>query len=69
VWVGLLQGLAGEAGGDHAGEVWAGGDVVVGAVQRVGDGFLGGLGLGDLVVEVGELALGESAPAIDGLWL
>ena len=62
----LLQGLTGEAGGDHLGEVGAGGDVVVRAVQRVGDGFLGRLGLGDLVGEVGELALGESAPAIDG---
>jgi hypothetical protein len=66
--VGFLQGLAGEAGGDHVGEVGACGDVVVWAVQRVGDGFPRGLGLGDLVVQVGELALGESAPTIDGLW-
>ena len=28
--MGFLQGLAGEAGGDHVGEVGAGGDVVVG---------------------------------------
>jgi hypothetical protein len=59
---GFLQGLTGEAGGDQVGEVGAGGDVVVGAVQRVGDGFLRGLGLGDLFVEVG-----EAAPAIDGV--
>jgi hypothetical protein len=65
---GFLQGLAGEAGGDRVGEVGAGGDVVVGTVQRVGEGFLGGLGLGDLFVEVGELALGECAPAVGGLW-
>jgi hypothetical protein len=56
--VGFLQGLTGEAGSD----------VVVWAVQRVGEGFLGGLGLGDLFVEVGELALGVAAPALDGLW-
>jgi hypothetical protein len=65
--VGFLQGLAGEAAGDHAGEVGAGGDVVVWAVQRVGDGFLRGLGLGNLVVEVGELTLGELPPAVDGV--
>jgi hypothetical protein len=32
----------------------------------VGDDFLGGLGLGDLLVEVGELAVGEAAPALAG---
>src|SRR5215207_6419713 len=45
VWVGFLQGLAGEAGGDDAGGFGAGGEVVVWAVQRVGDRFLRGLGL------------------------
>ena len=67
MWVGLLQGLAGEAGGDDAGALGAGGEVVVGAGQAVGDDVLGGLGLGDLLVEVGELAVGEAAPALDGL--
>jgi hypothetical protein len=33
----------------------------------VGDDFLRGLGLGDLLVEIGELAVGESAPALDAL--
>jgi hypothetical protein len=65
--VGFLQGLTGKAAGEHLGEVGACGDVVVSAVQRVGDGLLRGLGLGDLFVEVGELASGESASAIDGL--
>ena len=37
-----------------------------GAGQAVGDDFLGGLGLGDLLVEVGELAVGEAAPALAG---
>jgi len=64
--VGFLQGFAGEAGGDDPGGFGAGGDVVVRAGQAVGDDFLGGLGLGDLFVEVGELGLGEAAPALDG---
>jgi hypothetical protein len=67
VLVGLLRGLGGETGSDHVGEVGACGDVVVWAVQCVGESFLGGMGLGDLLVEVGELALGESSPAPDGL--
>jgi hypothetical protein len=66
VWVGFLQGFAGEAGGDDAGGFAAGGEVVVGAGQAVGDDFLRGLGLGDLLVEVGELAVGEAAPALAG---
>src|SRR4029453_16261352 len=66
VWVGLLQGLAGEAGGDDAGALGAGGEVVVGAGQAVGDNVLGGLGLGDLLVEVGGFGLGGGAHALDG---
>src|SRR6266480_195654 len=52
-------------GGDDAGEVGARGDVFVLAAQRVGDGFSRGLGLGDLFVELGELAVGELPPAVD----
>jgi hypothetical protein len=65
--MGFLQGFAGEAGGEDAGALGAGDEVVVGAGQAVGDDFLRGLGLGDLLVEVGELAVGEAAPALDGL--
>jgi hypothetical protein len=54
--VGFLQGLTGQAGSDQVDGLGAGGDVVMWAVQPVGDDFLGGLGLGDLFVEVGELA-------------
>jgi hypothetical protein len=50
--VGLVEWLAGEAGGDDAGEVGAFDDVVMRAAQRVLDGLAGGLGVGDLVVEL-----------------
>src|SRR6266516_4240141 len=65
VQVGFGQRFAGQAGGDDAGEVGARGDVFVLAAQRVGDGFSRGLGLGDLFVELGELAVGELPPAVD----
>jgi hypothetical protein len=59
VRVGLVERLAGEAGGDEAGEAGAFEDVFVRAAQRVVDGLAGTLGAGDLVVEFAELALGE----------
>src|SRR5829696_4457212 len=65
VRVGFLQRLAGQAGGDDAGEFGARGDVLVWTVQRVGDCFSRGLDLGDLVVEVGKLTVGELPPAVD----
>jgi hypothetical protein len=54
--VGSVERLTGEAGGDDAGEVGALKDVFVRAAQRVIDGLAGGLGLDDLVIELGELA-------------
>src|SRR5262249_35844536 len=63
--VGLVERLAGEAGGGDAGEGGAVEDVVVRAAQRVIDGLAGGLGFGDLVVELGELAPGQQLP-VDG---
>jgi len=39
------------------------GDVLAGAAQPVADGLAGGLRGGDLLVEFGELALGELPPA------
>jgi len=60
--VGFVERLAGEAGVDEAGEVGAFEDVFVRAGQRVIDGFAGGLGRGDLLVEFGELAPGELLP-------
>src|SRR5215472_1894532 len=62
VRVGLVERLAGEAGGGDAGEGGAVEDVVVRAAQRVIDGLAGGLGFGDLVVELGELAPGQQLP-------
>jgi len=38
---------------------------VVRAAQRVIDGLAGGLGLGDLVIELGELAPSEPLPVIE----
>lgn len=67
-----MERLTGEAGGDDAGEVGAFEDVFVRAAQRVNDGLAGGLGLGDLVIELGELAPNEppqssSATACDAM--
>ena len=36
-----------------------------GAAQRVIDGLAGGLGLGDLVIELGELAPSEPLPVVE----
>jgi hypothetical protein len=63
--VGLVERLTAEAGGDDAGEVGALEDVVVRAAQRVIDGLAGGLGLGDLVIELGELAPSEPLPIVE----
>jgi len=65
VRVGLVERLTGEAGGDDAGEVGAFEDVFVWAAQRVIDGLAGGLGLGDLVIELGELAPSEPLPVVE----
>jgi hypothetical protein len=54
VRVGLVERLTAEAGSDDAGEVGAFEDVFVRAAQRVIDGLAGGLGVGDLVIELGE---------------
>src|SRR6266498_2586879 len=54
VGVGLVERLTGEAGGDDAGEVGAFEDV-----------FAGGLGLGDLLVELVELAPSEPLPVVE----
>jgi hypothetical protein len=35
------------------------------AAQRVIDGLAGGLGLGDLVIELGELAPSEPLPVVE----
>src|SRR6266498_380057 len=65
VGVGLVERLTGEAGGDDAGEVGAFEDVFVRAAQRVIDGLAGGLGLGDLLVELVELAPSEPLPVVE----
>src|SRR5262249_34767389 len=59
---GLAEWLAGEAGRGDAGEGGAVEDVVVAAAQRGGDGFAGGLGGGDLGVELGGVAPGPGVP-------
>ena len=59
--VGLVERLTGEASGDDA-EVGAFEEVFVRAAERVIDGLSGGLGLGDLVVELGELAPSQPLP-------
>src|SRR6266496_3860390 len=61
----LVERLTGEAGGDDAGEVGAFEDVFVRAAQRVIDGLAGGLGLGDLLVELVELAPSEPLPGVE----
>jgi hypothetical protein len=68
--VGLVERLTGEAGGDDAGEVGALEDVFIRAAQRVIDGLADDLVLGDLVIELGELAPSEPLPIVerDGPW-
>jgi hypothetical protein len=65
VRVGSLERLAVEAGGDDAGEVGALEDVFVRAAQCVIDGLAGGLGFGDLVIELGELVPSEPLPVVE----
>src|SRR5215207_7561052 len=57
--------LAPGSGCDDAGEVGTFEDFFVWAAQRVIDGFAGGLGFGDLVVELGELAPSELLPVVE----
>jgi hypothetical protein len=60
--VGVVERLTGEAGGDDAGEGGAVQEVGVRAAQGVRDGLAGGPGLGDLALQLGQLAAGEPPP-------
>ena len=62
----LVEGQSSQAPRNHAGEVGAVEDFFVRACQGVGDSSARRLGLGYPLVQLGELALGQLPPTVDG---
>ena len=60
--VGFVERLTGEAGGDEVSEVRAGEDVLVGTAQGMIEGHADGSRSGDLLIDLGQLALHEPPP-------